>query len=224
MPLRTHELHPALVHAPLVLLPATAVVDLLAALSPRDRRLDRAARRLWWATAGGSLFVGLTGMAASQEIELKSDHARDMMFVHGIANFALVLSAFGVASWRARNRASLTSALTGLFATGASLYTAYLGGELVYSHGAGVKALGGAATGTPPLFSREGPGRLARDAVLGLRWLLSRGYRAVTRQQLVDRDALGAIAQADVDEGAHLGTPAAAATASAPPQGLGPAI
>ena len=57
MPLRTHELHPSLVHAPLVLLPATAVVDLLAATRPLDRRLDRTARRLWWMTAGGALFV-----------------------------------------------------------------------------------------------------------------------------------------------------------------------
>jgi uncharacterized membrane protein len=207
MPMRTHELHPSIVHAPLVLLPAAAVVDLLAALSPRDRRLDRAARRLWWATAGGGLFVGLTGMAASQEIELRSDHARDMMFLHGIGNLAIVVSALGVASWRARNRASITSALAGFVATGAAMYTAYLGGELVYSHGAGVKALGGAASEAPALFSRQGPGRLARDAGRGLRWLLSRGYRAVTRQQLVDRNALGPIAEADVDAEAHVGTP-----------------
>jgi uncharacterized membrane protein len=196
--MRTHELHPSIVHAPLVLLPAAAAVDLLAALSLRDRRLDRAGRRLWWATAGGGLLVGLTGMAASQEIELRSDHARDMMFLHGIGNFAIVLSALGVASWRARNRASLTSAMAGVVAAGASMYTAYLGGELVYSHGAGVKAMGGATAELPALFSRQGAGRLTRDAARGLRWLLSRGYRAVTRQQLVDRNALGPIATADL--------------------------
>ncbi len=195
MPLRTHELHPSVVHAPLALLPAAAVVDLLAALSPRDRRLDRMGRGLWWATAGGGLFVGLTGMAASQEIELRSDRARDMMFLHGIGNFGLVLSALGVAAWRARNRASLTSAAAGLLATGAALYTAYLGGELVYSHGAGVKPLGGAAAETPALFSAAGAARLSRDAVRGLGWLLSRGWRAVTERQKVDRGALGAIAE-----------------------------
>jgi uncharacterized membrane protein len=195
MPLRTHELHPSIVHLPLVLLPATAIVDLLAALRPHDRRIDRAARRLWWGTAGGALFVGLTGMAASQEIELRDERARDMMFLHGMGNFLLVLSAFGVASWRARNRASLTSAITGLVASGASVYTAFLGGELVYSYGAGVKVLGGAAAEAPPLFSREGPGRLARDAVRGLGWLLSRGTRAVTGRQKVDRAALGPIAE-----------------------------
>jgi uncharacterized membrane protein len=194
--MRIHELHPSTVHAPLMLLPATAIVDLLAALRPFDRRLDRAGRRLWWGTAGGALFVGLTGMAASQEIELREERARDMMFLHGIGNFALVLSAFGVAAWRSRHRASLTSAAAGLLASAASVYTAYLGGELVYAHGAGVKALGGAAAEAPPLFSPRAPARLARDAARGLRWLLSRGERAVSGREKVDRAALGAIAEA----------------------------
>lgn len=196
MTMRTHELHPSLVHAPLVLLPAAALVDLLAALSPRDARLDRAGCRLWWGTVGAGLLTGLAGMAAAKEIELPNDHARDRMFVHGMGNLALVLSAAGVASWRARHRASLTSAATGMLATGAAIYTAYLGGELVYSDGAGVKALGGATAETPPLFSRQAPGRLARDAVRGLGWLLSRGWRAVTSRERVDRTALGPIAEA----------------------------
>ncbi len=195
MALRTHELHPSLVHAPLVLLPATAIVDLLAALRPLDRRLDRVARRLWWGTAAGSLFVGLTGMAASQEIELSDDLGRDKMFLHGIGNFTLVLAAFGVAAYRTRHRATLTSAIAGLVASTASIYTAYLGGELVYTHGAGVKRLGGAAAEAPALFSARAPGRLARDAVRGLGWLLSRGTRAVSGRQRVDRGALGAIAE-----------------------------
>ncbi|HET8539183.1 MAG TPA: DUF2231 domain-containing protein [Anaeromyxobacter sp.] len=195
MPLRTHELHPSIVHAPLTLLPLAAILDLAAALSPRDRRLDRAAAGLWWATAGAGLVTGLAGMAASQEIEIRSDRARDMMFLHGIGNLGLVLSALGVASWRSRNRASLTSAMAGLLATGASVYTAYLGGELVYSHGAGVKPLGGAAAEAPALFSGRGAARLARDAGRGLSWLLSRGWRAVTEREKVDRGALGPIAE-----------------------------
>lgn len=203
MTLRTHELHPAMVHAPLVFLPAAALVDLLAAMSPRDRRLDRAGRNLWWGTAAGGLLAGLAGMAASQEIELPDDRARDRMFVHGIGNLALVLSAIGVASWRTRNRASLTSAATGLAATTVAIYTAYLGGELVYSHGGGVKPLGGAAAESPPLFSREAPGRLAQDAVRGLLWLASRGWRAVTSRQRVDRAALGPIAEAGTAAPAH---------------------
>jgi uncharacterized membrane protein len=195
MALRTHELHPSVVHAPLVLIPLAAGVELLGALRPRDRRLDRFGRRLWWSTAGGGLFVGLTGMAASQEIELSSEEARDKMFLHGIGNLALVLTAFGVATWRSTHRPSFTSAASAILATVASTYTAYLGGDLVYAHGAGVKALGGASARNPALFSREAPGRLARDAYRGLSWLLRRAGRAVTGKQKVDRHALGAIGE-----------------------------
>lgn len=195
MAMRTHELHPAIVHAPLALLPTAAIVDLIATSLPRDRRLDRTGRTLWWATAVSGLAAGLAGMAASQEIEVRSDRARDMMFLHGIGNVGLVVAALGVATWRSRNRACLTSALAGLLAAGAATYTAYLGGELVYSHGAGVKALGGAAAETPALFSREGPWRLGRDAVRGLKWLVSRARRAVSGQERVDRTALGPIAE-----------------------------
>ncbi len=196
MSMRTHELHPSLVHAPLVLLPAAAMVDLLAALSPRDRRLDRAGAGLWWGTVAAGLAAGLAGMAASQEIELRDERARDRMFVHGIGNLALLLSALGVASWRSRHPASLTSAATGVLAAGAATYTAYLGGELVYSDGAGVRRLGGAAAESPALFSRGAPGRLGRDAVRGLRWLLARGLEAVSGRRRVDRTALGPIAEA----------------------------
>jgi uncharacterized membrane protein len=203
MSMRTHELHPSLIHAPLVLLPAAALVDLLAALSPRDARLDRAGCRLWWGTVAAGLLAGLAGMAASQEIELGNERARDRLFLHGIGNVTLLLSAAGVATWRSRHDASFTSAATGMVATGASLYTAYLGGELVYSDAAGVKSIDGAAAEAPPLFSRAAPARLGRDAVRGLGWLLSRGWRAVTGRQRVDRTALGPIAEAGTGAEAH---------------------
>lgn len=195
MAMRTHELHPALVHAPLALLPTAAIADLFAASSPRDRRLDRTARALWWATAGSGLAAGLAGMAASQEVELRTDRARDMMFLHGIGNVGLVVAALGIATWRSRNRASLTSALAGLVAASAATYTAYLGGQLVYAHGAGVTSVGGAAAETPALFSRAGPARLGLDAMRGLGWLLSRARRAASGRQRVDRAALGPIAE-----------------------------
>jgi uncharacterized membrane protein len=194
MPIRTHELHPAIVHAPLALVPAAGIVDLLAASTPSDRTLDAMGRTLWWVAAGSGLAAGLAGMAASQEIELDGERARDMMFLHGMGNLGLVLGAFGVAAWRSANHASVTSAVTGLVAAAAVAYTAYLGGELVYTHGAGVKRLGGAAAESPALFSARGAGRLGRDAFRGFRWLLTRGFRAVTGRQKVDRTALAPMA------------------------------
>jgi len=196
MAMRTHELHPSLVHAPLVLLPAAALVDTLAASRPGHRGLERAGCALWWATTWSGLVAGLTGMAASQEIQVDSDHARDLMFVHGLGNLALVLSALGLSAWRSRHRASATSAAAGLVAAGIGAYTAYLGGELVYGHGAGVVRLGGLAAEAPALFSRAAPARLARDAGRGLLWLLRRARRAASGEQRVDRTALGPIAEA----------------------------
>jgi uncharacterized membrane protein len=193
--MRTHELHPSLVHAPLVLLPAAAALEALAASRPRSRELERAGRTLWWATTCSGLLAGLTGMAASQEIQVDTDHARDLMFVHGLGNLTLVLSALGISVWRSRHHASATSAAAGLVAAGTAIYTAYLGGELVYVHGAGVIRLGGFAAEAPALFSRAAPGRLVRDTGRGLLWLLRRGLRAVSGMERVNRAALGPIAE-----------------------------
>jgi uncharacterized membrane protein len=95
MPLRTHEPHPSLARAPLVLLPAAALVDLLAALCPRDVRLDRAGSGLWWGTVAAGLAAG---------------------------NVTQLLLAAGVATWRSRHEASFASALTAMVATGAALH------------------------------------------------------------------------------------------------------
>lgn len=192
--LRTHALHPSVVHFPLVLLPAAALADLAAALRPRDRRLDRTAARLWVATAAAGAVSGLTGLAASQQVELRG-HARDMLFIHGIGNATIVTVAAALAIRRSRRRADFTSATAGLVTAAAATYTAYLGGELVYTHGAGVAALGGRAATAPPLFSRAGPGRLAVDAARGLAWIASRAWRAITSRERVDRRALGAVGE-----------------------------
>jgi uncharacterized membrane protein len=203
MPMLTHELHPALVHAPLTLLPTAAIVDLSATFLPRAHPLHRVGRNLWWATAASGLLAGLAGMAASQEIDLTDgaadpDRARDRMFLHGIGNLMLVTSALGIAVYRTRRRANLTTALSGLAATGAAVWTAYLGGELVYAHGAGVKAMGPGQQRVPALFSRQAPGRLARDAARGLAWIARRAAAAFSGRQKIQREALGPISDEEV--------------------------
>ncbi len=199
MTMRTHELHPSLVHAPLVLLPAATLVDGLAVAKPRRRDLERSGRLLWWSAAWSGLAAGLAGMAASREIEVDTEHTRDMMFVHGIANLGIVVSALGIAAWRSRRRAAPTSVAAGLLVSVACGYTAYLGGHLVYAHGAGVIRPRGLVAQAPALFSRDAPGRLARDAVGGLYWLLCRAGRALSGRERVDRTALGPIAEAGLE-------------------------
>src|SRR4051812_36978950 len=73
MPIRLHELHPTLVHAPLGLLPVAAGLDLACAFN-YDRFLDRSARMLWGLGTAGGLLAGTTGLAASQEVKITDDH------------------------------------------------------------------------------------------------------------------------------------------------------
>jgi uncharacterized membrane protein len=196
MPLRTHELHPTLVHLPLTLLPLAAAADLWAALRPRRRDLDRIGRGLWWGVVGSGVAAGAAGMAASQQVSVPAGRPADRMFLHGAVNLALVLSALGVALRRRTRPASFTSAAAGLAASGIAVWTAYLGGELVYGHGAGVKALQQDPERSPPLLSARAPGRLAIDAARGLGWLGRRAYRALTGRERIRREAAGPIEEA----------------------------
>ena len=188
--MRAHELHPMLIHAPLVMLPAAAAVELISATASgriRRRAFSIVGSKLWWGTAASGLLAGLAGMAASQEVEA-DDHARDMMFVHGIGNFTLVLAALGLATWRTTHRATMTTGLIGAGAVLAATYTAWLGGEMVYSHGVGVKHRGKTEASmerNPPLLSARAPGRLARDAAVGLGWLMRRLVGVARRRDRV---------------------------------------
>jgi len=194
MAMRVHELHAATVHAPLVVLPAAALLDLAAALSG-DRRQAALGRKLWWLGVGAGAVAGVAGMAASQEIKAEDARNEDMMWLHGAANFAILLGATGIALWRSFRRPSVASSAIGLGACGVAVYTAYLGGEMVYGHGVGVRSMPWIApTGvreSPSLLSASAPAVFLRDAVGGLRWLLRRTLRALSGRQPVSRGAYG---------------------------------
>jgi uncharacterized membrane protein len=203
MPLQVHELHPTLIHLPLALLPSAALVDVAAASSGRRIRravLDRFGRTLWWAGVGAAALAGAAGLAASQEVRAEEPRARDAMWLHGIGNVGILLVSSGLAAWRSTHRVSLASAALGTGAVAAAIYTAWLGGELVYTHGVGVKAqptsaLNGARHDTPPLRSWTAPGRLLLDAGRGVAWLLGRGGRVLSRREPL---ASGVATQADL--------------------------
>ncbi len=221
MPMQLHELHPSTVHAPLILLPAAAFLDIAAVASGQKLVgrlvLDSIARKVWWMGAGAGLFAGLAGMAASQEIELDEARAQDAMWVHGIGNLAIVGGALGLAMWRSTHRATPTSAAVGGAAVGAAMFTAWLGGELVYTHGAGVKALAPDAAArvgdSPSLLSVRTPWLFVRDAACGLGWLLGRAARLAAGKQPV---AAGTLATAGEPAQVGIGHAAASAFAVSP--------
>lgn len=188
MAMRVHEIHPSIIHAPLVLLPTASVLDIIAATTG-DRRLSQLSEKFWIAGTVSGLLAGLAGMAASQEVK-PDEQANDMMYLHGIGNLGLVVAAMGVTTWRARNPASVVTGMLGLAASTAAIYTAYLGGEVVYGHGVGVKSLTGTAE-SPKILSAQAPATFVRDAVAGAWWLLSSAWK-----RLVHKEAVPAAANA----------------------------
>src|SRR5689334_21371402 len=140
MAMKVHELHAASTHAPLVLLPAAAVVDLAAVITGK-RSHASLGRKLWWWGVGAGAIAGMAGLAASQEVKAEDERSEDMMWLHGAANFAIVLGATGIALWRSFRRPSAGAAAIGLGACALATYTAYLGGEMVYAHGFGVRQM-----------------------------------------------------------------------------------
>jgi uncharacterized membrane protein len=192
--MRVHELHAASVHAPLVLLPTAAAVDLVAAITG-DRSHARLGRSLWWIGAGSGLLAGLAGAAASQEIRTEDERTADMIWLHGVGNAALLVGALGLAAWRTGRGPSVLVSVLGLTASAASLYTAYLGGEMVYGRGVGVgsmpRYLNTGVGDSPPVFSKRAPSTFLRDAIAGLRWLFARTRRAARERRPISREALG---------------------------------
>lgn len=189
-----HELHPSVVHAPLALLPTATVADLIAVASG-DPAWERVGRRLWIAGAASAVFAGVAGLAASQEVRMKDPHARDMVFLHGAGNAVITLSALGVAFWRQSNRPSVGQCALALGAIAGALYTATLGGKMVYELGVGINSMpDDEAQGTskgPALLSADAPKALVRDAAAGVRWVFGRLRGLVTGAQPLARGAEG---------------------------------
>jgi len=194
MAMHVHELHAASTHAPLVVLPAAALVDLAAVISG-NRGQAALGRKLWWLGVGAGALAGLSGLAASQEIKAEDARSEDMLWLHGAANFAIVLGATGIAIWRSFRRPSAAAAAVGLGACALATYTAYLGGEMVYAHGVGVRQMPWIApTGvrrSPSVLSASAPGTFVRDVVKGFAWLIRRTVRAFSGRQPVSRGAYG---------------------------------
>jgi len=194
--MRVHELHAATVHAPLALLPTAAAVDLVAAVTGNDSHA-RLGRTLWWIGAGGGLLAGLTGAAASREIRADDERTEDMIWLHGVGNAALVAGALGIASWRSTRGPSVLISTLGLLASAASLYTAYLGGEMVYERGVGVNAmpryLRSGVGNSPRILSAQAPRAFVRDALSGLAWLFRRAGEVARGRHPIARTSFGLV-------------------------------
>ncbi|QDE93210.1 hypothetical protein BHS06_31830 [Myxococcus xanthus] len=199
-----YELHPALVHMPLALLPTAAVADLIS-VTTGDGTWARVARRIWVAGSIGGLLAGVSGLAASQEVRLETPRARDMTFLHGVGNASVLLGALGVTVWRLRREPSAATVALGLGACGLALCTAALGGKMVYELGVGQPASMSNAN-APALLSRDAPLLLVRDALRGAQWLVTRAREVLVGGRPLAKGAAGTTPE---DESLTLPSPVA---------------
>jgi uncharacterized membrane protein len=160
MAMRLQELHPALVHFPITMLPVSLATDAIGRATGNRSLLD--AGRVGVALAAfGAGVSAVTGLLAQESSEFDPT-ARDMLVTHRTLNLGLIGLTTLMAARRARRKQpSLRYLTAGLAGLGVMTYSAYLGGRMVYGHGVGVEVASRAREGdSPPLV----PGHL-REAV-----------------------------------------------------------
>jgi len=162
------NLHPALVHFPLALLPAALLFDLAGLFLRRRDWLARAAAVLWAAGAlgaGAAYWAGreaadhLAAVAPRAEVALAShsDWALYALWTWGVLAACRLVLAYVEETkrfrWAVVSRALLL--VPGAAGMAILLYTADLGGALVYRHGLGARAAAPAGTSLVPPALRE---------------------------------------------------------------------
>jgi len=146
MDFRLHEIHPALVHFPIALLPFSIGADIVGKLSGQPA-LSRLGRQTIAPAAASALFSGISGLLAQEHVNLKSDAAMQTLITHRNINIMATVGT-GLLAWRRlsmhpKERPGLRYLLGGMGLVAGMIYTAQLGGRLVYRDGVGVEAADG---------------------------------------------------------------------------------
>lgn len=184
MPMRLQEVHPSVVHFPLTLFPVSIVADSLGRATGNRSLLD-AGKWGMALTAVTAAVSGFFGLVAQEEVKLRG-RAGDMLVTHRNLNVGFTALATTMALRRStRSRPSLRYLAAGAAATGVALYSAYLGGKMVYEHGVGVAAADGIADGHGPELTSDRAGDVARHALDDARVGLKHAGEAILRGEFV---------------------------------------
>ncbi|MBD2748858.1 DUF2231 domain-containing protein [Microvirga sp. BT688] len=161
MPMRVHEVHPALAHFPVALLPTAVAADLIGRLTNNDSLMDMG-RQLMPVAAASVAATGIAGFAAQEAVKT-SDVSHDILVTHRTLNIGLLALSVGLAAVRSRSRRpSAGYLLAGLAGAALVTYSGYLGGRMVYAHGVGVAPANGIEPERTPEVPHDGFGRAAR--------------------------------------------------------------
>lgn len=167
MAIRLEQIHPTVVHFPIALLPLAVGADLLGAITG-SASLRGFGRKAIAAAAVGAVASAVTGLIAGEEVNVEGP-SRDKLMTHRNLNAVVTIVASSMAIWRANNdRPNATYLATGLAGVGVLAYTAYLGGQLVYEHGVGVRPAEGVYRPEAPALGADATARFLKDATIGL--------------------------------------------------------
>ena len=139
-------LHPALVHLPIAFVLLSVVADVVGKITRRDSLRHVG---LWSLLAGlaGGLITIATGYWDMNRASL-SGETENYVDLHLKIGWALAAGLVVLAVWRWRIRQQARRVVTApyiaaaLIVLGLTMFQAWFGGEMVYSHGAGVAAAG----------------------------------------------------------------------------------
>ncbi|HEU4642443.1 MAG TPA: DUF2231 domain-containing protein [Gemmatimonadaceae bacterium] len=167
MAIRLQEVHPALVHLPIGMLPVAVGADLLGRVMGDETLLETGRRGIGIA-AISELIAGVTGLVAQEEVSVEGE-SLDMLITHRNLNFFATLATGAMAMWRWRREEPSVGYLgLGLAGIGVLVYTAYLGGKMVYQHGVGVEAADGLYDKDAPELRRGQLKKVARTSARDL--------------------------------------------------------
>ncbi|HEX6965017.1 MAG TPA: DUF2231 domain-containing protein [Gemmatimonadaceae bacterium] len=167
MTIRLQEVHPSLVHLPIALVPVAIGADIMGRATGNRSLLEMGRRSMELAAAGAAVSA-MSGLVAQEEVNVH-DETMDMLITHRNINLAATVMTGLLALWRSeRYRPSRTYLGLGLASIAAFVYSAYLGGTLVYQYGVGVAPAGGQWRANAPAIGAGRPAAVVKDVATDL--------------------------------------------------------
>lgn len=170
MVMRLQELHPSAVHFPIALLPVSLGADALGRLTGNRSLMEVGRLTMPLAAAAGAV-AGVLGLIA-QEVVRTDEESGDMLTTHRTLNLGLIGMAGAMALKRfGQKKPEVGYLIAGAAGLGVMFYSAYLGGQMVYDRGVGVRPSGGLREEVAPPLTHpiEATTQSARHVVQGVR-------------------------------------------------------
>lgn len=164
------ELHPSSVHYPIALLPLSIAADAIGVITD-NRSLLEVGRITMPIAAASAAVAGVLGLIAQEVVET-DEAGMEMLITHRTLNLGLLGVAAAMAVHRiGRKKPGPGYLMAGAAGIGAMIYSAYLGGQMVYDRGVGVRTAGGLREEVAPPVRRvrEATAQSAKHVVSGAR-------------------------------------------------------